>query len=289
MNSKIVRRAFALATAASAGLLIASGGAAFASAASPINGPAYTKIESGYEIQASSVRFNDERANLCVAPGASTSVGVGLQDNVNGGETVVLALVNEPASVNGPAGYYLETGHANETNAVTGTPFANGSLSSLKTQFSLSQVATLGAPIGTPLFTSITGGCYFTEVRQSTRLSRINFIAGPTENNTAVLSRIFGGIGTDFNAPFVGALNATGNNLPISHAEVTVSRNGVTEPSGVNVKTIGGARVTFDAFALDETEATNSGTAPTIANPLTLINNPALPGTGSAFGITTGS
>lgn len=273
-----------LASGISAAALIGGAGLAAAAPASAaaINGPAYTNIESGYEIN-SSVRFNDERATLCVHPGASTSVGLGLQDNVNGGETVVLALVNVHGS------YFLETGHANEANMVTGTPFANGDLNSLTSQFHLMQVATIGAPLHTPLFTSAAGGCYFLEVRQSTRFSRVNFIAGPSETNNAVLSTIFAGIGTDFNAPFIGALNATGVDLPVSTPQVSVTRNGVTEPSGENVHTIGGARVTFDAFALDETEATGNGMPPTIGNPLTLINSPALPGTGSAFGVTTGS
>jgi hypothetical protein len=278
------RYRFAAVIGGAATLLAMGTGAAHAAGA--VNGPAYTNIESGYEIHSDQV-FNQERATICVAPGATTSPGLGLQDGVNGGETVVLALVFQPLGLNsGPAGYYLEAGQAVETNAVTGTPFANGTLASLSTQFHLQQVATLGAPVGTPLFSNVTGGCYYLETRESTKEHLVNLVAGPTETDTATLGVLFSGIFTNFNAPFIGALNATGSALPISHAEVTVSRNGITQPSGHG---LGGKRVTFDAFALDETEATASGSAPTIGNPLTLINSPALPGTGSAFGITTGS
>jgi hypothetical protein len=278
-----------LASGISAAALIGGAGLAAAAPASAaaINGPAYTKIESGYEIHSSAI-FNQERATVCAAPGATTSAGLGLQDGVNGGMTIVLAEVFEPAGLNnGPAGYYLEAGQAIEANLVTGTPLANHTdLNGLKAQFGLHQIATLGAPIGTPLFTNITGGCYYLEVRQSTHLHLVNLVAGPNENDAATLGTVFGGIFTNFNAPFIGALNATGSALPVSHAEVTVTRNGITQPSGHG---LGGTRVTFDAFALDETEATDSGGSPTIGNPLTLINSPALPGTGSAFGVTTGS
>lgn len=273
---------------AAAGLAVLGGGA-FASAApaAAINGPAYTNIESGYEIHSDQV-FNQERATVCVAPGATTSAGLGLQDGVNGGETIVLALVFEPTGLApGGPGYYLEAGQAVETNDVTGTPLANSTnLAGLKSQFGLHQVATLGAPLGTPLFTSAAGGCYYLEVRQSTRNHLVNLVAGPNENDAATLGTIFGGIFTSFNAPFIGALNATGSALPVSHQEITVTRNGITQPSGHG---LGGTRVTFDHFALDETEATSTGGLPTIGNPVTLLNSPALPGVGSAFGVITGS
>jgi hypothetical protein len=291
MQNRKVRWVLALTTiAAFLGLALTAGqGAASASTHMPaatINGPAWTNIESGYEIQSPAI-FNQERATVCAAPGATTSPGLGLQDTVNGGMTIVLAEVFEPAGLNsGPPGFYLEAGQAIETNHVTGTPLANfTTLAGLKAQFSLHQVATLGAPIGTPLFTNITGGCYYLEVRESTHLHLVNLVAGPNENDAATLATVFGGIFTQFNAPFIGALNATGSALPVSHAEVTVTRNGITQPSGHG---LGGTRVTFDAFPLDETEATNTGGMPTIGNPITLKNSPALPGVGSGFGITTG-
>jgi hypothetical protein len=280
-------RLAAIGGAAAAITLLGTGAASAAPGTATINGPAYTSIESGYEIQSAAI-FNQERATVCVAPGATTSAGLGLQDNVNGGETIVLAEVFEPAGLNGGGpGYYLEAGQAIETNSVTGTPLANSTtLAGLKAQFGLHQVATLGAPIGTPLFTNITGGCYYMEARESTKEHLVNLVAGPAEDDAATLDVVFGGIFTDFNAPFIGALNATGSALPVSHQEITVSRNGVTQPSGHG---LGGTRVTFDSFSLDETEATNLGGPPTIGNPVTLENSPALPGVGSAFGIVTGS
>jgi hypothetical protein len=265
-----------LGAVAAAVALVGGSGQAFAA---QINGPAYTDIESGYEIHSDQI-FNQERATICVAPGASTSAGLGLQDNVNGGETIVLALVND-----GTGKYFLETGKVGPsfTNAVTGTPL--GSPAAV-TAFGLHQVATLGAPIGTPLFTNTTGGCYYVEVRESTAHHLVNLVAGPNESDAATLSTVFGGIFTSFNAPFIGALNNNGSALPVSQLQISVTRNGITQPSGHG---LGGKRVTFDHFPLDETEATDSGSAPTIGNPRTLINSPALPGVGSAFGIVTGS
>jgi hypothetical protein len=274
----IPKIAYAAASAAAVAGLAFAAVPASAAPAAQINGPAWTNIESGYEIHSSDI-FNQERATICVAPGATTSAGLGLQDNVDGGTTIVLALVND-----GSGRYFLETGKVGPSfsNAVTGTPL--GSPAAVAA-FSLHQVATLGAPIGTPLFTNITGGCYYLEVRESTHLHLVNLVAGPNENDAATLSTVFGGIFTGFNAPFIGALNNTGSALPISHREVTVTRNGITQPSGHG---LGGTRVTFDHFNLDETEATNTGGSPTIGNPITLKNSPALPGVGSAFGVVTG-
>ena len=70
---------------------------------------------------------------------------------------------------------------------------------------------------------------------------------------------------------------------------MSFTRSGLTEPSGENIHTVGGQRITFDAFPLNEAVATTHGGAPTIThNPITLEPSPALPGVGSAFGIVTG-
>jgi hypothetical protein len=270
------------AAAAAAGLGLANLAAAAPAAAAAINGPYFTSVtpgpaEAGYEIH-STVRFNDERATFCLAPGSTSSVGLGLQENVNGGETAGLALINDGT------GYTLESGVAKVPSQPTGTPL-------ISSFADFTPVATVGTPAGDYLFSVAAGGCAFLELRQSTAHSRINLIEGNGpggENDSAVLGTVFAGIRTTFHAPFIGLLRSS-TTLPVATRQVSITRNGVTEPSGENVKTIGGARVTFDAFAMDETEATVSGGPPTVtpANPLALINSPALPGVGSAFGITT--
>ena len=261
-------------------------GAAQAGAAT-INGPFYTgapNAESGYEIQ-SSTRFNDERATFCLPAGSTSSVGLGLQQDVNGGETTGLALVFvSSAPPPSTAGYWLlESGAAFVPSQPTGTPLI--SLVSIS-----NEIATLGTPASTPLFTNATGGCAYLEIRQSTLHGVINLIEGPSETDAAVLADSFSGVHTTFFAPFIGVLRAS-SVLPVAAQQVNITRNGVTEPAGFNVGARAGTRVTFDFFPLDQTMATLNGGPPTVSpdNPVVLENHPGLPGVGSAFSVITGS
>jgi hypothetical protein len=273
----------AAALAAAAGLALAASGPALAApAAGVVNGPFFSQNESGYEIH-SSVQFNQERATFCVPAGATSSVGLGLQETVNGGETVGLILFyNAPDH-----GYYLEYGAADVTNTVTGTPLFALSLGG----GGFTEISTLGTPAGQPLFTNVTGGCAYLEVRQSTLHGLVNLVEGPSESDAATLATIVHGVHATFHAPFIGVLSGNTAGLAASKQQMSVTRNGVTEPAGHNVGGIAGTRVTFDFFATDETEATLNGGSPTINpdNPVVLENSPALPGTGSAFGVVSGS
>jgi hypothetical protein len=274
-----------LAAAGLAAAALALLGTAAGASAATVNGPFYSQHEAGYELN-SSVRFNDERATFCIPAGSTSSVGLGLQETVNGGETVGLIVFYQPSGTPGQGSYYLEYGAASVVNAVTGTP-----LFSLELGGSFTEIASLSAPAGQPLFTNAQENCLYLEVRQSTEHGLVNLIEGPSETDAATLATIVHSVNATFNAPFIGVLNGNEQGLGSGAQQVSITRNGVTEPAGWNRGGIAGTRVTFDYFAADATEATLNGGPPTInpANPLTLILSPALPGTGSAFGVVSGS
>jgi hypothetical protein len=269
--SRLMLAASGLATVALLGSSVA------ANAASTINGPFYNTGEAGYQVQ-SSVHFNEVRTTVHVAPGSSTSPFIALQQNVNGGATAVIGLKNVGGN------YILEGAtNLNLANLATGVPLPATSLV-------LTPLASLGAPAGTPLFNSQSGGSYFIEVHYSTSRNLIQFVAGPSETDAATLavSHLFN-VEKQFHAPSIETLNFGGGALSPSTPQVSFTRSGLTEPSGENINTVGGARITFDAFPLNEAIATAQGGSPTIAgNQITLEPSPALPGVGSAFGIITG-
>jgi hypothetical protein len=255
------------------------GSSVAANAAATINGPFYNPGEAGYQVQ-SSVNFNEVRTTVHVDPGSSTSPFIALQSTVNGGATAVIGLENIGGN------YFLYGATDIQLNVAAGVPLPAAVIAP-----HLQPLSSIGAPAGTPLFNSQSGGAFFIEVHYSTKHNLVQFVAGPSETNEATL-----GIGhvfsesQEFHAPSIETLNFGGGSLPISTPQVSFTRSGLTEPSGVNVKTIGGARITFDAFPLNEAVATTHGGAPTIThNPITLVPSPALPGVGSAFGITTGA
>jgi len=270
--SRLMLAASGLATVALLGSSVA------ANAASTINGPFYNIGEAGYQVQ-SSVNFNEVRTTVHVAPGSSTSPFIALQESVNGGATAAIGLQNI-------GGKYFLVGDTDlQLNVATGVPLPAAVIAN-QLQF----LSSLGAPAKTPLFTSKTGGSYFIEVHYSTRHNLVQFVAGPTETNEATLSvgHVFN-IEKQFHAPAIETLNFGGGLLPPSVPQVSFTRSGLTEPSGENIKTVGGARITFDAFPLNLAVATVKGTPPTtIGNPVSLKPSPALPGVGSAFGVITG-
>jgi len=270
--SRLMLAASGLATVALLGSSVA------ANAASTINGPFYNIGEAGYQVQ-SSVNFNEVRTTVHVAPGSSTSPFIALQSTVNGGGTAVIGLENIGGS------YFLYGATDIQLNVATGVPLPAAVIAP-----EIHPLSSLGAPAGTPLFNSQSGGTYFIEVHYSTRHNLVQFVAGPAETDAATL-----GVGhvfsesQQFHAPAIETLNFGGKFLPISTPQVSFTRSGLTEPSGENIKTVGGARITFDAFALNEAVATEHGGSPTIGtNAITLEPSPALPGVGSAFGIVTG-
>jgi hypothetical protein len=259
------------------------GSSAVANAAGTVNGPIFNKVEAGYQIH-STVPFNEVRTTIHVPAGSSTSPFIALQETVNGGKTFAIGLLNVKGS------YFLAGIKGLVINGSTGVPFVDG-INLIQPVF----LPTLGAPVGTPLFTSATGGSVYVELHYSTKHHLVQFIEGPTETDNAVLnigpsgSVGFGFSGT-FNAPAIENVNFTKAKLQSpSTPQSSFTRSGVTEPAGHNVGGIAGTRVTFDFFATNEAVATAQGGAPTIsANQITLEPSPALPGVGSAFGIITG-
>jgi hypothetical protein len=254
------------------------GSSVAANAAATVNGPFYNPGESGYQLQ-TSANFNEVRTTVHVDPGSSTSPFIALQENVNGGATAVIGLENIGGN------YFLYGATDLQLNVATGVPLPAAIIAP-----QLQALSSLGAPAGTPLFNSQSGGSYFIEVHYSTRHNLVQFVAGPSETDAATLSigHVFN-IEKEFHAPTIETLNFGGKFLPISAPQVSFTRSGLTEPSGENNHTVGGARITFDAFPLNETVATEHGGAPTIGtNAITLEPSPALPGVGSAFGVVTG-
>jgi hypothetical protein len=254
------------------------GSSVAANAAATINGPFYNIGEAGYQVQ-SQVNFNEVRTTVHIPAGSSTSSFIALQENVNGGATAVIGLENIGGN------YYLYGATDLQLNVATGVPLPVAVLA-----LHIQPLSSLGAPAGTPLFNSDTGGSYYLEVHYSTRHNLVQFVAGPTETDAATLSvgHVFN-IEKQFHAPAIETLNFGGGLLPISTPQASFTRSGLTEPSGENIQTVGGARITFDAFPLNEAVATTHGGSPTIStNGITLLPSPALPGVGSAFGIVTG-
>lgn len=257
------------------------GSTAVAQAAGTVNGPFFNRFEAGYELH-STVQFNEVRATVHVPAGSSTSPFLALQETVNGGRTFAIGLLNVGGN------YFLAGIEGATINGATGVPFASG-LTIAHPVF----LPTLGAPVGTPLFSNQTGGSYYLELHYSTLHNLVQFIAGPSETDNAVLNvnsaRGFGFDGV-FNAPAIETVNFTSARLQSpSTPQASFTRDGVTEPAGFNVGGKAGVRVTFDFFATDEAVATAQGGAPTIsANQITLVPSPALPGVGSAFGVVTG-
>lgn len=270
--SRLMLAASGLATVALLGSSVA------ANAAATVNGPFYNIGEAGYQLQTSG-NFNEVRTTVHVDPGSSTSPFIALQETVNGGATAVIGLENIGGN------YFLYGATDLQLNVATGVPLPAAIIAP-----QLQPLSSLGAPAGTPLFNSQSGGSYFIEVHYSTRHNLVQFVAGPSETDAATLSlgHVFN-IEKEFHAPAIETLNFGGGSLPISTPQVSFTRSGLTEPSAENFHTVGGARITFDAFALNEAVATTHGGAPTIShNGITLEPSPALPGVGSAFGIVTG-
>jgi len=256
------------------------GSSAAANAAATVNGPFPNIGEAGYQLQ-SAVSFNEVRTTVHVPVGSSTSDFIALQQNVNGGRTFAIGLINEGGN------YFLAGIEGFSFNVATGVP-----LPAALVHPHIVLLPTLGAPAGTPLFSNQTGGSYYLELHYSTKEHLVQWVAGPTETDAAVLnvSPDQGFVFNDaFHAPAIETINFGGVNLPISTPQASFTRSGVTEPAGENVGGIAGTRVTFDFFALNEAEATGNGGPVTIGNPATLLPSPALPGVGSAFGVITGA
>ncbi len=272
---RLMLAASGLATVALLGSSVAANAA---TAPATINGPFYNIGEAGYQLQ-TTANFNEVRATVHVDPGSSTSPFIALQETVNGGATAVIGLENIGGS------YFLYGATDLQLNVATGVPLPAAIIAP-----QLQPLSSLGAPAGTPLFDSEMGGSYFLEVHYSTRHNLVQFAAGPTETDAATLGvgHVFN-VEKQFHAPAIETLNFGGGSLPISTPQVSFTRGGTTEPSGENRETVGGARITFDAFPLNLAEATTHGGSPTIShNGISLLPSPPLPGVGSAFGIVTG-
>jgi hypothetical protein len=282
----------ATATAASAS---PAARAAVAVAAAPsqsaTNGPVWQPFFTGYEIN-SSLPFNENRGTVTIPAGSTSSVAIGMETNVNGGEIFAIGLIYNPAD----HGFYLADVSGAGANVNTGSPIGPG--------VTITPVATNGFPALTPLFFNNTQNSYYLETHYSTREHLIQFVAGPSETDNATLGVSFAF--SDFlHAPFTGVFNLAGFALALNSPQASFSRDGITEPAGSNVGGVAGTRVTFDSnnWALDESEAialcplgftitpcgAGSGSGPTVADPATMVINPALPQTSSDWGATAGS
>jgi hypothetical protein len=273
--------------------LLASSGIANAAI---VNGPNITgpgthnASIAGYEIS-STVPFNEVRATVTIPAGSKTDAELALQQDVNGGYTTAIRLHLE--NFGALSGWVLQ---------VANDPFfgANGQVGTFNPAqipgggfFGWQDVGSIGGGAGDPLFFNNTGGTYFLEVHQSTRTHTIAYVAGPSETNAATLSKEFNFNGKlNFSAPVAeGSLSASvAPLLGLNAPQVAFSRVGITEPAGSNVGGVAGTRVTFDFFNTVQTLATLFGPVPpSVANPLTLVTGPSLPGKGSAFGVMGGS
>jgi hypothetical protein len=292
-TTRLMLAASGLATVA----LLASSG--IANAAGVVNGPNITgpgtlgTSIAGYEIS-STVAYNEVRAIVTIPAGSKSDVDLALQQTVNGGYTTAIRLHLE--NFGALSGWVLQV--ANDPifggNAEVGTfnP-AQIPLGSIIHPNGWFDVGSIGGGEGDPLFFNNTGGTYYLEVHESTSTHTIAYVAGPTETNAATLDKTFNFNGhLNFSAPAVEASLSAGvaPTLGLNAPQASFARVGVTEPSGENIKTIGGARVTLDAFNTVQTLAALFGpNPPSVANPLTLVTGPSLPGTGSAFGVMGGS
>lgn len=283
-HTRLAGAALALAALGGAAVVSVAGAlpatAAVAAPAAPtINAPNYNRLEVGYEQQSPTAK-NQIRGTVTIPAGSKVSQVVGLQLNTNGGPTYALGLIYDPfnSAVNGGPGFILaELTDPNLANFKTGTPLGNLSAGSF------TPVATLNTPAGHTLFSSQTGGSYYLEVRLSTLLNVVNFVAGPSETDAATLDYLVGGITLDgFTAPFVAGATFNSVGLTPSTTLASWTRIGTTTAQD-------GTRVTFDAESLDVTEATANGGAPTLGNIVTMLPLPALPGTGSAWAESSGS
>jgi hypothetical protein len=250
---------------AAAGIALAAGAPAGAATISSH----FSHNQVAYEIL-SDVQFNQQRAVFTIKPGSDIAYGVGLQATVDGGDSVALAAVPEDGN------YVLKavTTLTDVTNTQPGTPFGPG------VQFHT--IASSDSAVGI-LFSQATGGTVYLEARESTAHHLVNYVEGQgpsAEVSAATLGTIVTGVHTVFHAPFLGAV-ALAPFTP-GAAKAVISRNGVTEPAGSNVGGVAGKRITFDFFNNDLTQATTTGD---MNGALILKASPALPGTGSTFGI----
>jgi hypothetical protein len=266
----------AFSVASAAGASVATPAAAHVAAAASINGPIYNPIEVGYE-QHSTIVKNQIRGTVSIPAGSPVSQCVGLQENANGGKTVALCLLFNPAQ----NGFDLAYLHGTLHNFNTGAPFGSVSFGSLV------PVATLGTPAGHMLFSRLVGGSYYLEVRLSTLHNVVNLVAGPNENDAATLGTSFGGFTANgFSAPFIGGVDFFSGLLSANTPLASWTRIGTTTWKS-------GARVTFDNESLDLSESLLHcniiSCANTIGNHVTMLPGPALPGVGSAWSEVSGS
>jgi hypothetical protein len=301
-TTRLMLAASGVATAA----LLASSGLANAAV---VNGPNITgpgtlnTSVAGYEV-ASTVPFNEVRAIVNVPAGSSSDVDLALQQTVNGGYTTAIRLHLE--NFGALDGWVLQV--ANDPffggNAEVGT--FNPAQIPNSGPFGWQDVGSIGGGAGDPLFFDNTGGTYYLEIHESTGTHTIAYVAGPAETNAATLAKTFNFNGRlAFSAPAVEASICAGPNLNrdirevcdggaptlgLNSPQVSFSRVGVTEPAGSNVGGTAGTRVTLDFFNTVQTLAALFGpNPPGVANPLTLVTGPSLPGKGSAFGVMGGS
>jgi len=127
-------------------------GSSVAANAATINGPFYNPGEAGYQVQ-SSVNFNEVRTTVHVDPGSSTSPFIALQSTVNGGATAIIGLENIGGN------YFLYGATDVQLNVAAGVPLPAAVIAP-----QLQPLSSIGAPAGTPLFNSQSGGSFFIEV-----------------------------------------------------------------------------------------------------------------------------
>jgi len=262
---RILVAAFGLLTAAGLSLGLVQGVAN----AAIVTGPTYTNDLAGYQVNGNGADgYNEVRGTVHVSPGSTSNAAIYLQENAfSGGLTAELALVK---GGNGCLAnqWGLEAGVGNNTSP--------GPLT----------LVSLTTPV--PDHSCINaGGSEYLEVHYSTLLRQIVFVAGPNEfGDTNVLNNVqLTGLHI-FHSPAVGVHYTVLPTLPtVSTPQMSFTRDGLTRLLNPSARRDGtNDRLNLASQSTLQVEATPSGAAPTVGNPVYLITSAF--SSGGAFNVT---
>jgi hypothetical protein len=237
---------------------------------------------SGYSFSQGVAKLNSNR-NLITLPSLTTASPGVTPDTIADG--VVL--------VQGPGGgHALGAGFVwNDSRSTCGTDqwvLEEGVASSLPSQMPIAPSGLFPIAIGSPSHSiCVNGGQYFVEVHYSSLLDEFAVVAAPTEVNgqTVYLQDHPFGHGIDTFLVAGDGIDTTNGTAAATIPLGTFfpsTRCGLTEIGGQNILTIGGKRITCDAFTSTEFEGTLTGAPATVGNPITM-HPTAIPTTSTAF------
>ena len=240
--------------------------------AATVTGPAFTQDLAGYQVNGNgSTAYNEVRGTVQIPAGSTSNAAIYLQENAfSGGLTAELALVK---GGNGCLAnqWGLEAG--------VGSNAAPGPLT----------LVSLTTPV--PDHSCINaGGSEYLEVHYSTLLRQVVFVAGPNEfGDTNVLNTVqLYGLHI-FHSPAVGVHYTALPALPtVSTPQASFTRDGLTRLLSPAARRGGtNDRLNLASQSTLEVEATPSGAAPTVSNPVFL--NTSGFGSGGSFSVTASS